>query len=76
MTSIKNASYKPNGDRKQAYDKLYALYLKLHDAFGGVDRQADLSSVMKSLIAIKNQAASSLTVKTDGGPIVGIAAIQ
>ncbi|HEY8965502.1 MAG TPA: ribulokinase, partial [Candidatus Methylacidiphilales bacterium] len=56
MTSLKEIAYAPDPARAQTYDRLYALYRSLHDAFGGVTRQADLSSVMKDLIAIKNEA--------------------
>jgi L-ribulokinase len=34
---------------------LYALYIQVHDAFGGVNKAVDLSGVMKSLIAIKER---------------------
>jgi len=35
---------------------LYALYRTLHDAFGGVKKEADLSGVMKELIRLKQEA--------------------
>ena len=46
---------RPNPENQKAYDDLYRLYRELHDAFGGVNRNADLSKVMKELIAIKNK---------------------
>jgi len=53
MTSIKSVQYKPNASARKIYDKLYFLYRTMHDAFGGVDRSANLSTVMKSLLALK-----------------------
>jgi L-ribulokinase len=53
MTSLKKVSYKPMPAARKIYDRLYALYRELHDAFGGVNRQADLSRVMEDLLAIK-----------------------
>ena len=56
MTSIKPVCYAPIPENQAAYDRLYRLYRQLHDAFGGVNRSADLSGVMKELIAIKQSA--------------------
>ena len=53
MTSVKSEQYEPNPGNKEVYDKLYGLYRTLHDGFGGVTTQVDLSSVMKELIALK-----------------------
>ncbi|MGA3052113.1 MAG: ribulokinase [Chitinispirillaceae bacterium] len=58
MTSLKPVSYTPNGKAKGVYDELYAIYRLLHDGFGGVTRSADLSRVMKDLIAIKERSVS------------------
>jgi L-ribulokinase len=55
MTSLKDTVYQPIPGQQATYNKLYAIYRKLHDAFGGVARDADLSGVMKQLIEIKNQ---------------------
>ena len=57
MTSLKDIQYKPNPSARKTYNKLYALYRQLHDAFGGVNRSADLSSIMKELLKIKNSIA-------------------
>jgi L-ribulokinase len=57
MTSLKPVSYTPNVKAKGIYDELYAIYRLLHDGFGGVTRSADLSRVMKDLIAIKERSA-------------------
>jgi len=53
MTSIKPQVWEPKPENQKIYDRLYALYLQLHNAFGGVTRSADLSGVMKALIEIK-----------------------
>lgn len=56
MTSLKDVAYKPRPESRAVYDELYRLYRQVHDAFGGVNRAADLSGVMKDLIRIKNTA--------------------
>lgn len=55
MTSLKNVVYKPDAESRKTYDKVYAIYGQLHDAFGGVNRNADLSQVMKELIRLKQE---------------------
>ena len=40
-------------DAKAVYDQLYAIYRELHDAFGLPDARANLGSLMKRLLAIK-----------------------
>ena len=44
----------PIADNAKVYDQLYALYRDLHDAFGGLNKSADLSGVMKTLLDIKS----------------------
>jgi L-ribulokinase len=53
MTSLKPVQYHPVPENQKVYEQLFSLYRKLHDAFGGVNHQADLSSVMKELIRIR-----------------------
>jgi L-ribulokinase len=55
MTSLREVQYTPNPENKAIYDQLYAVYRRLHDAFGGLDKAADLSTVMKDLIRIREQ---------------------
>jgi L-ribulokinase len=55
MTSLKDIEYKPRAAARKTYDHLFALYKNLHDAFGGVNRKADLSGLMKELLAIKSK---------------------
>ncbi|OGJ92181.1 MAG: ribulokinase [Candidatus Raymondbacteria bacterium RifOxyA12_full_50_37] len=53
MTSVKKTVYRPNPAAKKIYDKLYSLYMRLHDAFGGVKKFAELGPIMKELLDIK-----------------------
>ncbi len=53
MTSLKKINYKPKAPARRTYDQIYSLYCQLHDAFGGLNKSADLSGVMKELLAIK-----------------------
>lgn len=55
MTRVKDIVYKPDPKQHAVYNELFALYKQVHDAFGGVDRQADLSAIMKELLAIKER---------------------
>jgi L-ribulokinase len=55
MTSLKSVSYSPKPEHQSIYNQLYALYRQLHDAFGGINKCADLSGVMKELIQIKEK---------------------
>lgn len=56
MTSIKAKQYKPIAANRKSYDRLYALYRQIHDSFGGLNKAADLSRVMKDLLEIKQGA--------------------
>ena len=53
MTSLKALKYTPIPENRRVYNELYGLYRRLHDSFGGVSKSADLSSVMKDLISLK-----------------------
>jgi L-ribulokinase len=59
MTSVKAVQYVPDAKAAAVYDDLYALYHRLHDAFGGVEKAADLGGVMKDLLAIREKAAKA-----------------
>lgn len=56
MTGLKPRVFKPNPKAHAVYRELYALYRKLHDAFGTTGWQGNLSDVMKQLIAIRSRA--------------------
>jgi L-ribulokinase len=53
MTRVRPRSYRPLAANRKVYDRLYVLYRQVHDAFGGVNKSADLSRVMKDLLALK-----------------------
>ncbi len=55
MTKLNPVSYAPDPARHAVYTELYRLYRQLHDAFGGVSKEADLSHVMKNLIHLKQK---------------------
>lgn len=58
MTSLKDKRFTPNPAAHAVYDQLYGIYRELHDTFGGVaDPKADVGTVMKRLLAIKERAA-------------------
>ncbi|MGO9742546.1 MAG: ribulokinase [Roseiarcus sp.] len=53
MTSVRPERYIANDENRAVYDELYALYRQLHDSFGGLNKSADLTRLMKRLIEIK-----------------------
>lgn len=55
MTGVQDVTYQPNPENQKVYDELYGLYRQVHDAFGGVEKQANLGQVMKKLIAIRDR---------------------
>jgi len=55
MTGLKPVIYRPNAKAHATYRELYAVYRKLHDAFGTPDWQGSLFNVMKHLIDIRSQ---------------------
>jgi L-ribulokinase len=59
MSSIKPRQYKPDATAQKTYNQLYVLYRQLHDSLGGLNKSADLSRVMKDLLTLKEQVASS-----------------
>lgn len=56
MTRLKALVYRPDSEAHAVYNELFALYRKLHDAFGGVDAASDLGSVMRELRRIRHEA--------------------
>jgi L-ribulokinase len=55
MCRVKDISYKPIPENHEIYRELFKLYMQLHDAFGVKGAAADLSTVMKDLLAIKER---------------------
>ena len=58
MTSTQPRSYQPVDANRRVYDKLFALYRRLHDSFGLKGAAQPLDDVMKALIAIRDAARS------------------
>lgn len=56
MCGLKPKTYKPDKKAQKVYQQLYVLYKKLHDGFGVKGSSADISGVMKDLLAIKEKA--------------------
>ena len=56
MTGVAEISYLPDPERASVYDRLFELYRMAHDAFGKKGTISDLSGLMKSLIAIRDEA--------------------
>jgi L-ribulokinase len=56
MSFLKQKRFTPDPGAARVYDELYAMYRELHDTFGGVaDAKADLPSLMKRLLAIRER---------------------
>ncbi|MFP4502433.1 MAG: ribulokinase [Candidatus Hydrogenedentota bacterium] len=58
MTAVRDTVYTPNPDHQAVYERLFANYRKLHDAFGTPDYGDSLYNVMKDLLAIRDTARS------------------
>jgi L-ribulokinase len=54
MSGVPNVVYHPQPAPVAIYEKLFKLYVQLHDAFGVRDHQAVLSNVMKDLLDIRD----------------------
>ncbi|MGI9456357.1 MAG: ribulokinase [Aeoliella sp.] len=55
MTGVKETVYHPIAENVAVYERLYQIYRALHDAFGTTEA-VSLHSVMKELIAVRNDA--------------------
>ena len=56
MTGVQDATFDPIPEHRAVYDRLYALYRRLHDAFGVSGASDDLFDVMKTLLEIRDAA--------------------
>jgi L-ribulokinase len=56
MTGVQERTYKPDPAAHATYNKIFALYREVHDAFGGRNSAADLGKVMKELLEIRANA--------------------
>jgi L-ribulokinase len=59
MTGVQEKIFVPNPARAAIYERLFALYRKLHDAFGIRGTCIDLSNVMKELLDIRDACRSN-----------------
>lgn len=55
MTSLDPRVFHPEPKNQAIYDRLYALYRRLHDAFGVKEARVDLYGVMKELLVIRDE---------------------
>lgn len=56
MTGVQDVVFEPDAERRETYDRLYAIYRRLHDAFGVKGQDDDLYDVMKTLLDIRDAA--------------------
>jgi L-ribulokinase len=59
MTSLQARRFTPNPAARAVYDELYGMYRELHDTFGAAPGKADLSSLMKRLLSLRERASRS-----------------
>jgi L-ribulokinase len=59
MTGVKELVFHPKPEHAEIYARLYPIYRTLHDAFGKTGWSGSLSTVMKDLIAIRNEVRKS-----------------
>jgi L-ribulokinase len=55
MTGVQDTTFEPIPENRRTYDRLYALYRRLHDAFGVEGTQDDLYDVMKQLLNVRDE---------------------
>ncbi|HEX4795854.1 MAG TPA: ribulokinase [Humisphaera sp.] len=59
MSGVQPRVYNPDSSHAAVYERLFRLYRQAHDAFGITGHKADLSNVMKDLLAIRDEVARS-----------------
>jgi len=55
MTAVEPKVFKPLPENTRTYNSLFALYKRLHDAFGTREYSENLYSVMKQLLDIRDK---------------------
>ncbi len=55
MTAVQKKVFKPAPRSAALYNRLYGIYRRLHDAFGIAGQTADVSGIMKELLAIRDE---------------------
>src|SRR5690606_20288819 len=48
-------SYRPDSESREVYNRIYHLYVNLHDSFGGVRENVNLYNTMKALQALRRE---------------------
>jgi L-ribulokinase len=56
MTGVRDEVFTPIPANAAIYDRLFALYRRVHDAFGVAGAQGDLFAVMKTLLDVRDAA--------------------
>jgi L-ribulokinase len=56
MTGVQETAFEPIPANRAVYDRIFALYRRLHDAFGVQGSSDDLFDVMKTLLDIRDAA--------------------
>lgn len=54
MSGVQPRIFKPDPNHAKIYQRLFRLYRQVHDAFGIAGHKADVSNVMKDLLAIRD----------------------
>jgi L-ribulokinase len=55
LCGVKPTVYEPSDAARRVYDELYALYRRLHDAFGHTTGGPPVGRVMKDLIELRER---------------------
>src|SRR6185312_9742362 len=55
MSGVQPRIFKPDPNHAKIYQRLFRLYRQVHDAFGIAGHKADVSNVMKDLLAIRDE---------------------
>ena len=58
MTGVQDVAFEPVSENAEIYDRVYAIYRVLHDAFGVRGERHDLYDVMKMLLNIRDEVRS------------------
>ncbi len=56
MTGVRDVVFEPDPEASAVYDRLYALYRRLHDSFGVEGHAEPLADVMKTLLDLRDEA--------------------
>ena len=59
MTGVLEKRYKPIPENQQVYNRIFALYKRLHDIFGTREYRDNLYDVMKELLSIRDEVRSA-----------------